>query len=227
LARLGHRIGVTTVWEILHSAGIDPAPRRSGPTWRQFLASRAHALIAVDFFHIDTVLGTRLYGLVFLEHATRRLHIGGVTGHPTRDWTTQLARNLAAELGTRLDSLRFLLRDRDNKYSPAFDAVFQADSIDILQTAPRAPRMNAHCERVIRTLRHGLCDHVLILNDTHTRQLLAVYCRHYNDHRPHTARSQLPPGSDRQPATVHDLQARRLRRTRILGGVINEYRYTA
>jgi transposase InsO family protein len=154
LARLGHHIGATTVWEILHTADIDPAPRRTGPTWRQFRTSQAHALIAVDFVHIDTALGTRLYTLAFLEHATRRLHIAGVTAHPT-----QQARNLAAELGTRLDSLRFLLRDRDNKYSPAFDAVFQADSIDILTTAPPAPRMNAHCERVIRTLRHELCDH--------------------------------------------------------------------
>jgi hypothetical protein len=99
--------------------------------------------------------------------------------------------------------------------------------MNILQTAPRAPRMNAHCERVIRPLRHEFCDHVLILNDTHARQLLATYCNHYNDHRPHQARSQLPPGSDRQPATVHDLQARRLRRTHILGGMINEHRYTA
>jgi transposase InsO family protein len=200
LARLGHHIGATTVWEILHTAGIDPAPRRTGPTWRQFLTSQAHALIAVDFFRIDTVLGTRLHGLVFLEHATRRLHIAGVTAHPTRDRTTQQARNLAAELGTRLDSLRFLLRDRDDKYSPAFDAVFQADSIDILTAARRAPRMNAHCERVIRTLRHELCDHLLVLNDTHARQLLAAYCRHYNDHRSHQARTQLPPNSDRQPA---------------------------
>jgi hypothetical protein len=82
LARLGHHIGATTVWVILHTAGIDPAPRRTGPTWRQFRTSQAHGLIAVDFFRIDTVLGTRLYGLVFLGHATRRLHIAGVTPTP-------------------------------------------------------------------------------------------------------------------------------------------------
>ena len=227
LARLGHRIGASTVWDILHTAGIDPAPRRSGPTWRQFLTSQAHALIAVDFFHIDTALGNRLYALVFLEHASRRLHIAGVTAHPTRDWATQQARNLAAELDTRLGSRRFLLRDRDGKYSPAFDAVFQAEEITILKTAPQAPRMNAHCERIIQTLRHELCDHVLIINEAHARQLLATYQRHYNDHRPHQARNQLPPQSDRQPATVHDLQPHRVRRTRILGGLINEYRYTA
>jgi hypothetical protein len=108
--------------------------------------------------------------LVFLEHASRRLHIAGVTAQPTREWTTQQARNLTAELGTRLGPMRFLLRDRDGKYSPAFDAVFQAEDMHILKTAPRAPRMNAHCERVIRTLRHELCDHVLVLNEAHGPQ---------------------------------------------------------
>jgi transposase len=137
LARLGHRIGASTVWDILHAAGIDPAPRRSGPTWRQFLTTQAHGILAVDFFHIDTALGNQLYALVFLEHATRRLHIAGVTAHPTRDWATQQARNLATDLGARLSSLRFLLRDRDGKYSPAFDAVFQTEEINILKTSPR------------------------------------------------------------------------------------------
>jgi hypothetical protein len=150
-----------------------------------------------------------------------------VTAHPTRDWTTQQARNLATELGTRLDSLRFLLRDRDGKYSPAFDAVYRAEDINILKTAPQAPRMNAHCERIIQTLRHKLCDHVLILNEAHARRLLAAYRRQYNDHRPHHARSQLPPNTEQRPTTIHDLHARQARRTGILGGLINEYRYAA
>jgi transposase InsO family protein len=164
---------------------------------------------------------------VFLEHATRRLRIAGVTAHPTRDWAIQQARNLAIDLGARLSSLRFLLRDRDGKYSPAFDAVFHAEEVHVLQTAPRAPRMNAHCERIIQTLRHELCDHVLVLNEAHARRLLAHYQRHYNEHRPHQARSQLPPDADQQPAIVHEIQPHRLRRTRVLGGLINEYRYAA
>jgi hypothetical protein len=127
--------------------------------------------------------------LVFLEHASRRLHLAGVTAHPTRDWATQQARNLATDLGARLGATRFLSRDRDAKYSPAFDAVLHAEEIHILPTAPQAPPMNAQCERIIQTLRHELCDHVLVLNEAHARRLLTNYQRHYNDHRPHQART--------------------------------------
>ncbi|MBB4786862.1 helix-turn-helix domain-containing protein [Streptomyces rapamycinicus] len=146
LARLGHRIAASTVWEILHAAGIDPAPRRSGPTWREFLTAQAEGISATDFFHIDTALGRRLYALAFLEHGTRRLHITGVTVHPTRDWAVQQARNITVDLGVHIESLRFLLRDRDGKYIEAFDAVFRAEEMEILNSAPRAPGMNAHCD---------------------------------------------------------------------------------
>jgi transposase len=227
LARLGHPIAASTVWEILHVAGIDPAPRRAGPTWREFLTNQAEGILAADFLHLDTALGRRLYALAFLEHGTRRLHITGVTAHPTREWVVQQARNLAADLGVRMKSLRFLLRDRDGKYGPSFDAVFQAEEIEILKSAPQAPRMNAHCERVIGSIRREALDRVLITNEAHARHVLAAYERHYNAHRPHRARNQLPPAADQQPTTVHELEGRRLLRTRILGGVINEYRYAA
>jgi putative transposase len=215
------------VWEILNAAGVDPAPRRSGPTWREFLTAQAEGVIAADFFHIDTELGRRLYALAFLEHGTRRLHITGVTARPTREWVVQQARNLAADLGVRMKSLRFLLRDRDGKYGEAFDAVFQAEELDVIKSAPQAPRMNAHCERIIGSIRREALDHVLIMNEAHARQVLAAYRLHHNEHRPHQARNQLPPDAHEQPATVHDLDTRRLLRTRILGGLINEYRYTA
>ena len=227
LARLGHRIAASTVWEILNAAGVDPAPRRSGPTWREFLTAQAEGVIAADFFHIDTALGRRLYALAFLEHGTRRLHITEVTARPTREWVVQQARNLAADLGVRMESLRFLLRDRDGKYGEAFDAVFQAEELDVIKSAPQAPRMNAHCERIIGSIRREALDHVLIMNEAHARQVLAAYRLHHNEHRPHQARNQLPPDAHEQPATVHDLDTRRLLRTRILGGLINEYRYTA
>jgi putative transposase len=227
LARLGHPIAASTVWKILNAAGIDPAPRRSGPTWREFLAAQAEGIIAADFFHIDTALGRRLYALVFLEHGTRRLHITGVTARPTQAWTAQQARNLSADLGTPMESLRFLLRDRDNKYGEAFDTVFEAEELRVIKSAPQAPRMNAHCERIIGTIRREVLDHVLITGEAHARQVLAAYEIHYNKHRPHQARSQLPPEAEEQPAAVHDLKTRKLLRTRILGELINEYRYAA
>ncbi|WP_035804838.1 integrase core domain-containing protein [Kitasatospora mediocidica] len=227
LARLGHPIAASTVWQILNAAGVNPVPRRTSPTWREFLTNQAEGIIAVDFFHLDTVMGRRLYALAFLEHGTRRLHIAGVTAHPTREWAVQQARNLATDLGTRIDSLRFLLRDRDAKYGPSFDAVFDAEEMEVLKSAPRAPRMNAHCERVIGSIRREVLDHVLIVNEAHARLVLDAYQRHYNEHRPHRSRNQLPPGADRQPTTPHDFEGRRLLRTRVLGGVINEYRYAA
>jgi putative transposase len=227
LLGLGHPIAASTVWEILNSAGIDPAPRRAGPTWKQFLATQARGIIAADFFHIDTALGTRLYALVFLEHGTRRLHITGVTQHPTQAWTTQQARNLTTDASARLSALRFLLRDRDTKYSTAFDAAFRAEDMDVLTSAPQAPRMNAHCERVIRTLRNEVCDHILILNEAHAREVLAKYQRHYNRHRPHQAREQRPPERHHQPDRADAANARTLLRTRLFNGLVNEYRYAA
>ncbi|WP_307821714.1 integrase core domain-containing protein [Streptomyces coffeae] len=194
LARPGHPIAASTVWEILHAAGI------------------------------DTALGHRLYALAFLEHGTRRLHI---TDPPSREWAVQQARNVAADLGVRTESLRFLLRDRDGKYGSAFDAVFQAEDMDVPLSAPRAPRMNAHCERVIGTIRREALDHVLIMNEAHARHVLADFQRLYNTHRPHRSRNQRPPDAQDQPATVHDPGSRRLLRTRVLGGTLNEYRYTA
>ncbi|MGW3658810.1 integrase core domain-containing protein [Streptomyces sp. NPDC005151] len=227
LARLGHLIAASTVWEILHAAGIDPAPRRTGPTWREFLSTQATAVIACGFLHIDTIGLQRLYALVFLEHHTRRLHIAGVTAHPTAAWATQQARNLAADLGIRTDSLRFLIRDRDSKYTESFDAVFQAEDTEIIKTPVRAPRANAHCERVIDTLRREVLDHTLIFGQAHARQVLAEYQRHYNAHRPHRARSQLPPEAHEQLPPIHAPTSRRVLRTRVLGGLINEYRYAA
>ncbi|MDJ0346425.1 integrase core domain-containing protein [Streptomyces sp. H10-C2] len=227
LAQLGHRIAPSTVWEILHAAGIDPTPRRSGPSWREFLTAQAEGIIAADFFHLDTVLGKRLYAMAFLEHGTRKLRITGVTSRPTRAWTVQQARNVAGELGTRMETLRFVLRDRDAKYDASFDAVFRSEDVDVLLSAPRVPRMNAHCERVIGTVRREALDHVLIMNEAHAQRVLAEYQDHYNAHRPQQSRNQQPPGAVREPTRANDPDSRRLLRTRVLGGAINEYRYAA
>ena len=147
LLKLGIAVAPSTVWEILHVAGIDPAPRRSGPTWRQFLHAQAAGILAVDFLHVETVLCKRLYVLVFIEHGTRRMHLGGITANPTGEWTVQQARNLALRLDERFEGIKFLLRDRGSNFTASFDAIFQAAGARILISAVQAPRMNAICER--------------------------------------------------------------------------------
>ncbi|MFI6505805.1 helix-turn-helix domain-containing protein [Nonomuraea typhae] len=151
LARLGYTIAASTVWEILHAAGFDPAPRRAGPSWRQFLTAQAHAIIACDFLVVETVLLRRLYVLVFIEHGSRRLHLAGVTAHPTGMWTVQQARNLMMDLGDGIAGLRLLIHDRDPLFTSAFREVLHAGGLRAIATLPRTPRMNAICERVIGT----------------------------------------------------------------------------
>jgi transposase InsO family protein len=228
LTKLGLSIAPSTIYEILRAAGIDPAPRRDGPTWRQFLHAQAAGILAVDFLHVDTVALTRLYVLVFIEHGTRRMHIGGVTAHPTGDWTVQQARNLALDLGERFGDFRFLIRDRGSNFTASFDAIFQAAGTTIVRTAVQAPRMNAICERLIGTMRHELLDRTLILNQAHLRAVLAEYQEHYNTARPHQGIGQRIPDGDPCPlVTAADPGMSQIRRKPVLGGLIHEYERAA
>jgi transposase InsO family protein len=220
LAGLGHPIAASTVWTILKAAGIDPVPRRSGPTWRQFLSAQAHAILAIDFAHVDTVFLRRLYILIVIEHGRRRVHIAGITAHPTGAWVTQQARNLLIDLGDRSDRFRFLIRDRDSKFTAAFDAVFAGADIRIIRTPIRAPRANAIAERFIGTLRRECLDHLLITGPHHLAAVLREYAQHYNGHRPHRSLHQHPPADDTPPHSEPAI--RPLRRDR-LGGLIHEY----
>jgi hypothetical protein len=147
LTGLGCTLAPSTVWQILKDAGIDPAPRRSGQTWRAFLQTQAKTILAADFFHADTVLLRRLYVLFLIEHGTRRVQLAGITAHPTGEWATQQARNLLMSREDRADGLKFLIRDRDTKFTAAFDAGFAAAGVRILKTPIRAPRANAIAER--------------------------------------------------------------------------------
>jgi transposase len=158
LAGLGCRVAPSTVWAILKKAGIDPAPRRSEPAWGEFLRAQAEGILACDFFHAETVMLTRLYCFAVVEHATRRVHILGVTANPTAGWVAQQARNLLMDLEERAGSFKFMIRDRDSKFTALFDEVFSAEGIRIVLSAPQAPRMNAIMERWVGSVRRELLD---------------------------------------------------------------------
>ncbi|WP_323187902.1 MULTISPECIES: integrase [unclassified Streptomyces] len=174
LTRLGHKMAASTAWNILNQAGIDTAPRRTGPTWRQFLAAQAEHIVAVDFLHVDTINLKRIYALVMLEHGSRRAHLLDVTANPTGPWTTQAARNFLMDTGMNIASIKFLIRDCGGQFTDAFDAVFADVGLRVLKSPPHVPKANAHCERFIGTLRRELLDRTLILNERHLRRTSPV-----------------------------------------------------
>jgi hypothetical protein len=163
LATMGTAIAPSSVWAILKRHGVEPSPRRSGPTWAGFLSAQAKSLMACDFFHVDTVLLRRLYVLVFIHHDTRLVRIAGVTAKPVAEWVTQQARNLSMDLADHADRVKFLICDSDTTFTASFDAVFAADAVRVIRTPVRAPRVNAICERVIGTIRRECLDQMLIL----------------------------------------------------------------
>ena len=224
LLGLGYRLGAGTIRRILAAAGLTPAPRRPSPTWRQFLASQASAILACDFLHVDTVFLRRLYVFFVMEIQTRRVHILGITAHPTGAWTAQQARNLLMDLGERAGRFKFLIRDRDSKFTAAFDEVLAGNGVRVIKAPVRSPRANSFAERYVGTLRRECLDHLLVYGERNLRRILTEYSRHYNGHRPHQSREQRPPLHE--PAQPIDVTAR-IKRTHIVHGLINEYRRAA
>src|SRR5689334_8483021 len=178
--KLGVRVSATSVRRILRRHGIRPAPRRGGPTWTAFLRSQAAGMLGCDFFTVETVGLTRLYVLFVVELDRRRVHTTGITGHPTGEWVAQAARNLLMDLDERMFRFRFLVRDRDAKFTAAFDGVFAAAGVEIVKIPPRVPQANAYAERWVRTVRAECLDWTLIWNQRHLHQVLSEYVRHYN-----------------------------------------------
>jgi hypothetical protein len=221
----GVKIAASTAWEILKNAGIDPAPRRTGPTWSQFLRSQAEAILACDFFTADLLDGTQAYVLAVIEHATRRIRILGITPHPTGEWTAQQARNLIMDLGEQAHLVKFMIHDRGSNYAAAFNAVLAGAAIRIVLCNVRTPRMNAIAERWIGGCRRELLDRTLIWNQAHLRRILRQYEAHQNRHRPHRSLNAAAPLKP-LPEPV-DLGRYRVRRDTRVGGVISEYRLVA
>src|SRR5436309_3805753 len=193
--KLGLRVSPSTVRRILLTAGSGPAPRRSGPSWQQFLRQQAASMLACDFFTVETISLRRFYVLFFIELENRRLHMAGCTTNPTGAWVTQQARNLG--FTGLFERMRFLVHDRDSKFAAAFDEVFRSEGIKVIHTPIRAPQANAYAERFVRTVRAECLDWLLIVGRCHLERVLRIYTAHYNRERPHRGLALLSPDSRR------------------------------
>jgi putative transposase len=225
--KLGIRVSATSVRTILRRHHLGPAPRRGGPSWTQFLRTQAAGTLACDFLTVETVGLTRLYVFFVIELDRRRVHLAGITAHPTGAWVTQAARNLLMDLDEHAHRFRFLIRDRDGTFAATFDTVFTAAGIQVLKTPPRAPKANAYAERWVRTVRTECLDWALVCNRRHLERILTDYLRHYNTARPHRGIDlDVPiPAAEPMPARIEQL--RRVERADVLGGLIHEYRHAA
>ena len=226
LAGLGIAVAPSTVWQILKSAGINPAPRRDGPGWAEFLRSQAQGILALDFFTTDLLNGMKVYVLAVIEHGTRRIRVLGAAENPVQSWVVQQARNLLMDLEDAGMSMKFVLHDRDASFTAAFNAVFQAAGARVVRSAIQAPRMNSIMERWIGSCRRELLDRTLIWNQRHLMTVLREYEDFYNTHRPHRTLNQAAPLRP-LPDGVTDLDHFRVRRRDRAGSVIHEYRLVA
>jgi len=222
LTKLGFQVSPTSIRRLLARSKVGPAPRRFGPSWREFLRAQAASIVACDFFTVETVFLRRYYVLFFITHANRRVWLAGCTTNPTSAWVTQRARNLGLDLSDQ--GVRSLIRDRDSKYSGPFDEVFRSEGIRILKTPVRAPKANAVAERFVRTVRGECLDWLLILNRPSPRARAPRLRRHYNRERPHRALELRPPEPDQRRERSCDGEIRHRDR---LGGLIHEHYRTA
>jgi len=222
LKGFGVVVSATTVRTWLRAAGLGPAGTRGEMTWREFVRANRRSMLAVDFFTVETMWLQRLYVLFFIELGSRRVHVAGCTPNPSASWVSQQARHLTWVLAEHPEPFRFLIRDRDQKFTAGFDEVFRSIGLEIIRTPFRAPQANGVAERFVRTVRSECLDWLLILNDQHLDRVLDVFVAHYNGHRPHRALALTPPRRTRPLAAQAWGEARVQRRDR-LGGVVHEY----
>ncbi len=218
LKKLGINISQATIRRVLMRNGFSQRPYRAGCGWRQFLAQYKDYIWSCDFFTIETAFLARFYVLFFIEIGIRRLHIIGCTKSPHNLWVSQQARNLSWNIQDSPVRPRFLIHDRDGKFSREFDGIFESEGLGIIKTPYRAPDANAYAERVIRSMREECLDRIIILNEKHLRFVLKRYEKYYNEARPHQGICQRIPND----AAPSDLKGP-IRKRQYLGGLLNDY----
>ncbi len=228
LLKLGYSIGRSTVRDILKRNRIPPSTQRSknSSSWRTFLGHYAGQMLACDFFTVETIRLQTLYMLFFIEVGTRRVRLAGCTPHPTSEWVTQQARNLAWDLWNTQHirdgklPIRFLIHDRNAKFASSFGTVFVSGGVETILTPYLAPNANAYAERWVRTVREECLDHLLIISEKHLRRVLAKYIDYYNHRRAHQGISQqIPVRLAEEPVSLSAPICRR----DVLGGIIHDY----
>lgn len=224
LKGLGVLVSPTTVRKVLIEASFPPAPERARLSWPVFLRQQAATTLACDFLTVETAFLQRIYVLFFISLATRRVEYVACTSNPDGGWTAQQARNLMMQLGDE-QPFRLLIHDRDTKFGGGFDQVFRSEGMKVIRTPVRAPNANAYAERWVSTVRADCLDRILIVGGRHLERVLAVYVRHYNEHRPHRALGLVPP--DRSRPIPQATLSLRVRRHGLLGGLVNEYEAAA
>lgn len=225
LLKLGHNVPATTIRDILRRSGLGPAPRRDGMSWSEFLRRQAASILAADFFTVYTLGGRVLYILFVIELSTRKVHVAGCTSNPNDAWVTQQARNLVMGLDGRAQPVRFLIHDRDAKFTARFDNVFHTEGVQIIRTPIRSPKANSVAERWVKTARAECLDWLLVTGERHLDHVLRTFVAHYNHYRPHR-RLHLEIPEPKRPPVVTPPYAELRRRDR-LGRLIHEYSWAA
>lgn len=223
--KLGFKISHMGVAKILRSQGIPPAPRRSQTTWREFVRQHAAQMLATDLFTVETAWLQRLHVLFFIEIASRRAHLAGITANPTGEWVAQQARNLAWKLQDGVVQARYLLRDRDCKFTASFDQVFSSEGVKVVRLPYQSPRANSIAERFVGTCRREVLDHLLIFSARHLEAVIKEFLVHYHQARPHQGLDQRCP--DPVPAVIPLPVVSKIVRNDRLGGLLHEYAWAA